>query len=146
MNDILPQDTKDVTAADNVGVNSPIIHTPISRGPEGMIITDSVETIAPSNNETANALDEIAPTSENLRLAETPPKTNVGIPTNDQKNVLPPATPNFETTEKKVEVVNRATGKEKLHSIEHPLNDLTTRADLEEEDFIKHVEEIHTLQ
>lgn len=94
--------------------------------------------------ESAPIIETTAERKEDLPKPEVPIPAALKEDSNQTTNTLPI---NSITTNEapKVVVPKVVSKKPPLHHIEHPVNDLTKKADEEEEDFIKHVEEIHTI-
>ena len=134
MNNNLPNSTSIVddtnVAPDDSGqVQPPAAYSPTPEQPSLTPAAEQVETISPEVNETLPSPEIPAPTPEVVVEEKKEP---------EQPQVAAPVAPATNIVDKRDHKVEKGTPLESTQK-------LTEEADEEEEDFIKHVEEIHSI-
>lgn len=108
-------------------------------GLEGAPLTENLPTPEKvSIPEKINTPVEQLPSTEAIQQNQIAPETPV-VPEVPQPESAPEVAPDLN-------VVDKRTSHEKLTTIKSASDQLTVSADEEEEDFIKHVEEVHTIK
>lgn len=132
------------TTPTNQDDSTPINSTGSSLGVNSITGFESAVPVeAPLPEESAPKVEVVIPQVEKLSTPEVPVAPAIAESGSEPKAVIPPVIPG--SSDENLNVVDKRTNHEQLTSIANSADQLTTVADEEEEDFIKHVEEVHTI-